>query len=454
MFRQIKLLFAVLLCRLATAVSRLLGHGGSSMPGKIVLWLMPDVLTLIELPEKVVAVTGSNGKTSTVELIAQAIRETGHTAVWNKEGSNQTEGIVTFLLNSCSFAGKVQAEYVVMETDERYAQHTFRYFHPTHYVITNLCRDQLTRNGHPESVYKAIENSIDPKTQLILNADDPLVRRFGFLRKEENVIYYGAQHLPSDVTVLKTAYQDGAFCPVCKKRMTYDYFHYNHLGKYHCSCGYSRPDCTYSLTKVDLSNGYLMINHMTEISLLSPSLYTSYNYLAAFAAAVQTGLMPFAVSRALSAFQSKTDRIIPYTLSHNQGTALISKHENSVSYDQSIEVIAKDPRSSQVLIIVDAVSRKYYASDTSWLWDIDFEKLNLPQVQRVLLSGVYCHDLAVRLRFAGFSGDRAVIDPSISGAVSQMDTMSTETTYVITCFSDIQKFRTLKSVSAGRELAA
>ncbi len=236
--------------------------------------------------------------------------------------------------------------------------------------------------------------------------------------------------------------------------MTYDYFHYNHLGKYHCSCGYSRPDCTYSLTKVDLSNGYLTINHMVEISLLSPSLYASYNYLAAFAAAVQTGLMPFAVSRALGAFQSKTDRIIPYTLSRNQGTALISKHENSVSYDQSIEVIAKDPRSSQVLIIVDAVSRKYYASDTSWLWDIDFEKLNLPQVQRVLLSGVYCHDLAVRLRFAGFSGDRAVIDPSISGAVSQMDTMSTETTYVITCFSDIQKFRTLKSVSAGRELAA
>ena len=229
MFRQIKLLFAVLLCRLATAVSRLLGHGGSSMPGKIVLWLMPDVLTLIELPEKVVAVTGSNGKTSTVELIAQAVRETGHTVVWNKEGSNQTEGIVTFLLNSCSFSGKVKAEYVVMETDERYAQYTFRYFHPTHYVITNLCRDQLTRNGHPESVYQAIENSIDPKTQLILNADDPLVHRFGFLRKEENVIYYGAQHLSSDVTALKTAYQDGAFCPVCKKRMIYDYFHYNHL---------------------------------------------------------------------------------------------------------------------------------------------------------------------------------------------------------------------------------
>ena len=45
MFRQIKLLFAVLLCRLATAVSRLLGHGGSSMPGKIVLFVLKRRLT-------------------------------------------------------------------------------------------------------------------------------------------------------------------------------------------------------------------------------------------------------------------------------------------------------------------------------------------------------------------------------------------------------------------------
>ena len=454
MFRQIKLLFAVLLCRLATAVSRLLGHGGSSMPGKIVLWLMPDVLTLIELPEKVVAVTGSNGKTSTVELIAQAIRETGHTVVWNKEGSNQTEGIVTFLLNSCSFAGKVQAEYVVMEADERYAQHTFRCFHPTHYVITNLCRDQLTRNGHPESVYEAIENSIDPKTQLILNADDPLVRRFGFLRKEENVIYYGAQHLSSDVSVLKTAYQDGTFCPVCKKRMTYDYFHYNHLGNYHCSCGYSRPQTTYSLTEADLTSGIISINDIYSIRLPYPSQYAAYNLLAAFAAVVQSGVSASAAAIALNGYESKTDRIIPYMLPNNHGTALISKHENSVSYDQSIEFIANDQRSCQVLIIVDAVSRKYYTSDTSWLWDIDYEKLNLPQVHRVLLSGIHCHDLAVRLRFAGFSGERAVIEPSISDAVSEMDHYSTETTYVITCFSDIQKFQTLKNVSTVREMAA
>ena len=53
-------------------------------------------------------------------------------------------------------------------------RYSFRYFHPTEFVITNLYRDQLTRNGHPESVYEAILPAIHPETELILNADDPL----------------------------------------------------------------------------------------------------------------------------------------------------------------------------------------------------------------------------------------------------------------------------------------
>ena len=55
----------------------------------------------------------------------------------------------------------------------------------------------------------------------------------------------------------------------------------------------------------------------------------------------------------------------------------------------------------QVLIIVDAVSRKYFTSETSWLWDIDFDQLNVPHVKRVILSGMYRNDLAERFRFTG-----------------------------------------------------
>ena len=61
-----------------------------------------------------------------------------------------------------------------------------------------------------------------------------------------------------------------------------------------------------------------------------------------------------------------------------------------------------------MLVIVDAVSRKYFTSETSWLWDIDFDQLNCPQVQRVILSGRYCNDLAERFSFTALPAEKVV----------------------------------------------
>lgn len=48
--------FAILLCKLARLVGKPLGRG-SSLPGKLALKLCPDVLSRLELPKYVVAVT-------------------------------------------------------------------------------------------------------------------------------------------------------------------------------------------------------------------------------------------------------------------------------------------------------------------------------------------------------------------------------------------------------------
>ena len=146
---------AIVVCKLGRAVGRLIGKG-SSMPGKAALKICPDILARLTLPPHIVAVTGSNGKTSTVEMIASVLRAQGKSVIYNAEGSNQVEGVTTLLLTHATLGGKVKADVLLLESDERYARYSFRYFHPTEFVITNLYRDQLTRNGHPESVYEAI----------------------------------------------------------------------------------------------------------------------------------------------------------------------------------------------------------------------------------------------------------------------------------------------------------
>ena len=170
----------ILLCKLLVFIGKLVNKG-SSLPGKIVLKLYPNILQKIKLPKYIIAVTGSNGKTSTVEMIANVMSENGLNVVWNKEGSNQTEGIATLLLKNCDLHGNVVGDVVVLESDERYARHTFKHIKPTHFAVTNLYRDQLTRNVHPFWIYDIIKDAADliPDAEFILNADDPIVSLLG-----------------------------------------------------------------------------------------------------------------------------------------------------------------------------------------------------------------------------------------------------------------------------------
>ena len=64
---------AIVACKVLRFVGKLVGKG-SSLPGKYALKLCPDILRQVELPKHIIAVTGSNGKTSTVEMIAAILR--------------------------------------------------------------------------------------------------------------------------------------------------------------------------------------------------------------------------------------------------------------------------------------------------------------------------------------------------------------------------------------------
>ena len=224
----------ILLCKLLAFAGKLVKKG-SSLPGKIVLKLCPNILQKITLPKYVIAVTGSNGKTSTVEMIANVMTENGLNVVWNKEGSNQTEGVTTLLLKNCDFHGKVMGDVVVLESDERYARHTFKNIKPTHFAVTNLYRDQLTRNVHPFWIYDIIKEAADliPDAELILNSDDPIVSMLGKDRDKVRYFAMAKNEYCSDKT--DALYNDCHYCPICGSPLSYEYFHFAHLGKFYCA---------------------------------------------------------------------------------------------------------------------------------------------------------------------------------------------------------------------------
>ena len=407
---------AILVCKLGRAVGKLVGKG-SSMPGKFALKICPDILARVQLPSHIIAVTGSNGKTSTVEMIAAILRAGGKTVVYNEEGSNQIEGVTTLVLTHASLTGRVRADVLLIESDERYAAQSFRYFHPTEFVITNLYRDQLTRNGHPEWVYDAILPALHPETELILNADDPLSSCFA--RGRDRVKWFGLDRCPSDTASPTGVYHDGACCPVCHAPMEYDYVHYNHIGGFQCSkCGYINPQWSYTADNVDFSSGDFTINGC-RVHTDYKDLFNILNTTAAVAACTELGLPLENCCQAVSTFVALKQRYDEFQVGSRRAVMILSKNQNPVSFDQSITHVLERDGEKTVVVFINNINHTGHR-DTTWLYDIGFERL-LGKVDAVVGTGPRAYDLAVRLKLAGFPPEQIRIERDLSQLKAVVD---------------------------------
>jgi len=448
----VKVFLAVFICKILYFIGTKIGRG-SSLPGKITLKIFPDILRCLKLPETIIAVTGSNGKTTTTELIVHALKANGANVSWNREGSNQTEGIATLLLRVSSLTGNVLCDAIVMECDERYAKKIFEMVKPTILLVTNLCRDQLTRNGHQEFIEDCLRSAISAAgndVHLILNTDDPyvaalitqgdtsIVSRFGIDigQSGQGDGNFWALTQPKGVGgVTKNThtgmYDDGAFCPVCKARMTYSYRITGHYGNYKCTvCSFKRHDPDFSLT-----DGMLKLKF--------PSITNLYNFCAAVAVAEAAGIRTDESVRVLDDYQLKSGRVLSLSIGDREGFLLLSKHENSFAYDTSLNWIIEQKKPCTVIILVDSISRKYYTSETSWLWDINFDLLADENVKNVVLAGRYINELAARFALSKVDREKIGYIADLSGLYENVKDNTTGDIYALTCFAD--KLKLLKA---------
>ena len=80
--------FAILITKLAGAMLQLI-HRGGSLPGQIGLKLCPDILKKLRIDCPLILVTGTNGKTSTSNMIAAMLEQEGRIVVNNRKGESE-----------------------------------------------------------------------------------------------------------------------------------------------------------------------------------------------------------------------------------------------------------------------------------------------------------------------------------------------------------------------------
>lgn len=427
-----------MVAKLVTFVCKLLkpifNKEGSVLPGRCVLKIHKRVLDNLKYPDYVVAVTGSSGKGSTVSLVAHILEKSGKKVIWNKSGSNVNSAIVTLVLNNTkAFSHRVDGDVLLLEMDERFIKGTFKPGTITHMAITNITRDQPSRNIHPDVIYDKIVSSIDPSMHLILNADDPIVAKMRYIHSGK-ISMYGIDKTAYDTKKVPNYAVDAAYCPSCKSKLKYKTYHYGHLGIYDCPrCSFGRGKLDYEATKLDLDKGNFKVLDVT-LNLNKKVFFAAYYTLLAYVICDIIGISREDILREINEDELSTKRGKVYELNGRTIEMLESKNENSLSYMQSISYIANQKDKKTIIMGFENVSRRYKYNDLSWLWDIDFQALKDDKVDKIFCIGRFKYDVATRLEYGGVSADKIILVEDLKDLLAEVMKKSEGNIYTMVCF--------------------
>lgn len=413
---------ALWLGKLAMILLKLLGKKGTTFPGRLALQLDSQLIRHLGMnySEGVIIVTGTNGKTTTANLLASILENSGKKFSFNQAGANLVTGISGALLKDSRWGGSSKAKLALLEVDEATVPKLCEQLTPNMAIITNFFRDQLDRYGELDTTIGLVRKALPEETLLILNADDPLVAQFGC--GHDKVLYYGIEKTPqSKEESLET--RESKFCPVCGTELSYSLFHYGQLGHYQCfSCGFKRPLPQVLAREVSGEEEQLTFrvdgpkeNSWSRYSVALQGYYNLYNALGALAAGRCLGIEEEAIQNGLKKFQAQPGRMELFSLPEGQVTLTLVK--NPTGFNQVIHTLLGAEQPLRLMIVINDQAAD--GRDISWLWDVDFERLfeNVERVSEVICSGLRAEDMALRLKYAGIGADKLLIEHDFSKAV-------------------------------------
>ena len=419
---------AICLCRLLRGFSRLVHRGGTAMPGQWALRVCPNLLSILARGVKTVAITGTNGKTTTARMIEEGFARQGKNYFANRSGANLLSGITTeFVMNSTLF-GKCKKEYAVIECDEAAAVKVFPQLKPQVVIVLNLFRDQLDRYGevtHTLSNIRTALSSLPEPITLCLNADcsltaslaDDLDHKARFFGIDKGAVPSGK----------KSELSDASHCIRCKTEYEYDYITFGHLGGFRCpKCGYRRAEADYAVTDVaqQRADGSSIViradgkRYLAEVNL--PALYNIYNAIAAIAAMTEMGITTEAAISAVANFKCGFGRMENFAL--GKGGAKVMLAKNPAGFNQLLSFLQNIP--DKFVLVLCLNDRGADGTDISWIWDANFEELcNLAgTLEKVIVSGDRAADMAVRVKYAGVDPRFVTMEHDYERLVKELET--------------------------------
>lgn len=366
-------------------VAKLRG-GGSALPGLVIEKIDPKFIqrTLADLPQGVVIISGTNGKTTTTKIVVELLESVGLKVFTNRTGSNFSRGVAAALLDEVNIRGKLDADIAVLELDEAWAVKFVQIVRPRFSLLLNVMRDQLDRFGEIDNTAALLQKIAEATSDtVVLNRDDPRIFKISEHIQAKKV-FFGTtsellQLMPTDDTL-----------------------------KYGTAVANQSVAADVLLKKINAQQATFQIdNKEIDVDLQLTGVYNLLNAAAAVALARQIA-GPEITDTILSELENIKPAFGRGETIYLNGTPIeLILVKNPSGFRLALLSFAKNNSATMI-----AVNDNYAdGRDVSWFWDVDFSLLK----NVAMISGARAYDMALRLQYDDISIGK--IDTNISKAL-------------------------------------
>ena len=439
--------------------------GGTALPGllveKVYSKIFDDIAT--NFSQKIIVISGTNGKTSTTNILSNIFENTEISVISNFSGSNLERGVISAYLDSLNNFGQFISpnSVLILEIDEGVLPQVAEKIKPEMIILLNLFRDQLDRYGEIENIRSRWMNTFAKdmfvKSKLIVNADDFLLSDIAKSFQGE-VSYFGiddqllSENTSNRITEISYCY--------CGKKIIHSLLYYAHIGKWQCShCDNMRKQPDIIATNIQLSNNGIRFNLKSNsdsrfFESSSIGLFSVYNAIAAFSALIKLGINLEYIHDSFKVNHQIFGRQESFIIKERKIKLFLVK--NPAGLDQVIDAlmqkkhIHENQNQQKINLLFALNSRIEDGKDVSWIYDADFETLT-SGVGNLVVSGERLHDLALRFVIAGASNFE--VEQNIKKAISAIISKSEQGSdiYLLLTYSAMMDYRKYIAKISGRK---
>lgn len=409
---------------------------GSSYSGKIAIKLMPNFVACFKKINynKVYFISGTNGKSTTTNLLYHTLISAGRSVACNTEGANMMSGVATTLIKNSSLLGVFNKEYLVLEIDERSFPIIRKVLPGRNLGLTNLQKDQVQRNGDPDFILRKIRSAITPDMTLYLNNEEP--RSCSLEVCTEKIAYFSIERNERSYT-RDDFYAVTLPCPKCGHPITYHYYNLANIGNFSCTkCGYSsKKEANVIVKELDFERKSFICGESRWTVPYGNPFYI-YNFAMCIAICRKIGLTDREIQTGFAAFANPASHEDVISYKGKEIHYLRGKQENPEALQSQLDIIAGDNRRKAVFVGMYPITDFYpHYGGSFYFFDCDFAPVVESNVEQyVAFSSTVAGNIASRMILAGADESQISVYDTNDPAVffQKLDQIEANVIYVLT----------------------